>query len=118
MIETKPANELQSLKANGENATRLITRYLNDANLDRSIVEDKILKELNSIFRPDASFLRIVPLRREGGEWELFLEEPRKGLVPLSRAGSGIKTGLLVLMHLYLVPDVQNRSRSPRCTLS
>ena len=117
-IETTPADPLQALMSNGQNATRLITRYLNDANLDRSVVEAKILTELNSIFRPDASFLRIVPLRREGGEWEVHLDEPNKGLIPLSRAGSGIKTVMLVLMHLYLVPDVLGRSGTSAVSLS
>lgn len=44
--------------------------------------------------------------------WELFLEEAEKGQIPLTHTGSGIKTILLVLVFLILVPRLENNPLS------
>jgi hypothetical protein len=103
-IADTPSDPLPDLLTNGGNATKLITRYLSQEDLDRSIVESKITNELNKIFHPDAEFLRILPRQKRNNVWEIYLDEPNKGLVPMSRTGSGIKTVLLVLLNLYLAP--------------
>lgn len=104
-----PSEAMQALMPNGDNATRLITRYLQQNNLDRAIVENQITDELNAIFQPDAKFERIVPQVGQDGMFEIYLDEAKKGLVPMSRTGSGIKTVILVLLNLYLVPDILRR---------
>ena len=70
---------LAELLPNGDNATSLITRYLQQHNLDRSIVEVKIKDELNVIFEPESIFRRIIPQVNQLNEWEIYLEEPKKG---------------------------------------
>lgn len=40
--------------------------------------------------------------------WEVFLEEASKGIIPLSRTGSGLKTVILVLVNLLLLPEMDN----------
>ena len=42
----------------------------------------------------------------EEDSWELKLEEPVKGRVPLSHTGSGFKTVLLVMANLLIVPKL------------
>ena len=42
--------------------------------------------------------------QHEDGKWEVYLEELNKGRVSLSHTGSGLKTILLVLVNIYLVP--------------
>ena len=44
------------------------------------------------------------------GEWQVHLVEDGKGQVPLSRMGSGVKTVLLVLCNLLVIPHVENRN--------
>ncbi len=46
-----------------------------------------------------------------GNRWEMYLGEPGKGLVPLSRSGSGLKTVLLVLLNLLVVPELGDDER-------
>jgi putative ATP-dependent endonuclease of the OLD family len=75
------------------------------------------LDDLNCIFEPDASFTRIL-VQQLGDEkainerWEVFLEESEKGRIPLSQSGSGLKTVLLVLIYLYLVPEIEKKELS------
>lgn len=72
-------------------------------------MEDIILKELNRIFRSDAVFNRIICQQLENETWEIYLEEKTKGRIPLSESGSGLKTIILVLVFLYLVPHVEKK---------
>jgi len=44
--------------------------------------------------------------------WEVYLGEDKKGLIPLSKSGSGLKTILLVLLNLLVVPKIENRDKS------
>jgi hypothetical protein len=46
------------------------------------------------------------------GHWEVFLGEEHKGLVALSRSGSGLKTVLLVLLNLFVVPAFLGKPKS------
>lgn len=95
---------------NGENATRFIEHYLHQSAC-HNLVEDHIISDLNVILHPDWAFTRIFP-KREGGTWELWLEDKEKRLVPLSHTGSGVKTILLVLINLHLVPHKNGRPLS------
>lgn len=42
--------------------------------------------------------------------WEIYLGQKYKGLVPLSSSGSGLKTVILVLLHLLVMPDSDGKS--------
>jgi putative ATP-dependent endonuclease of the OLD family len=102
------------LGSDGTNATNILQRYLNQEELDRSLVETTILGELNAIYGPDGSFRRILSRRRERTEndWEICLDEENKGLIPMSHTGSGVKTILLVLINLFIVPRLFKRPLS------
>ena len=89
---------------NGVGATNIIQNFLNNAQFRSELVERGILEELNSIFKPDAHFTRIVVQRVNEDKWEIFLEEKIKGRVPISESGSGLKTIILVLVYLNLIP--------------
>src|SRR5262249_40105421 len=76
------------------------------------LVERDLLADLNRVFEPDWSFKRIVTERLEADrtKWEIILEDKREQtMVPLRHAGSGIKTVLLVLANLHLVPQLNGR---------
>jgi putative ATP-dependent endonuclease of OLD family len=94
---------------NGDNATRIVEWYLNDASGFREIVERQLVPDLNTILSPDWHVERIVPKRAKGDIWELYLEDASNNLVSLSHTGSGMKTLLLVLVNLLLLPHVQGK---------
>jgi putative ATP-dependent endonuclease of OLD family len=96
----------------GENATSIVERYLNASTSPQELVEKRLLDDLNRIIRPDWQFGRIKPKRLPNNSWELFLEDAGGISVPLAHSGSGIKTILLVLINLHLVPHSQNTDLS------
>lgn len=69
-----------------------------------------MLWALNEIFEPDARFDRLLVQKLGDGSWELFLEEAGKGRIALSQSGSGLKTILLVLGLVYLMPSIEQRN--------
>lgn len=102
------------VKGNGGGATNLIQNFINHSNLLAETVEVDFLNELNTIFAPDSTFRRIL-IRRVSGEgtpWEIYLEEETKGRIALSRSGSGLKTVILVLIFINLIPKIENKKIS------
>jgi putative ATP-dependent endonuclease of the OLD family len=104
------------IKKNGAGATQIITRFINSRNsvLDRDHVEKDLLDALNEIMGDDATFERILIHEHETAqkEWEVVLEERNKGRIPMSQTGSGLKTVLLVLINLLLVPRMKENDVS------
>ncbi|MCF6157642.1 MAG: hypothetical protein E3K32_03505 [wastewater metagenome] len=105
------SDELQ-IQSNGQGVTNAIQNFINRASLSSALVEDTFLKDLNFIFEPDGRFTDIVTQKLGDGRWEIYLEETEKGRVPLSHTGSGLKTIILVLAFLHLIPFIENRSLS------
>jgi len=112
----------------GEGATNLIRHFLltSDPEFPESLVKQEVLAALNQIFGPDGTFTRIDVKDHDTGVkqspprdtlWEVYLEEKGKGLVPLSKSGSGLKTVLLVLTNLLLMPKVL-KCRSSDCVFA
>ncbi len=95
-----------AIQPNGSGLTNVVQRYINAASLDRDLVEIVLLNDLNAIFEPDTHYTRLMVEQRDGNDWEIYLEEPGKGRVPMSHTGSGLKTVLLVLANLLLVPQL------------
>lgn len=112
IIPELPNNGDLKLNPNGQGATQIIERFLNSSQMDRKQVTSKLCDALNLIFEPDARFIDILCRQLPTDEWEIFLEEEHKGLVSLSNSGSGIKTTLLVLINLLLVPSIENTNVS------
>ncbi len=106
-----PENEIfpPLVSANGQGATNTIRQFLMRAALPSSLVENLILTELNKIVRPDTSITEIIVQQLEDGKWEIYLGEHTKGRIPLSQSGSGLKTIILILVLLYLVPRIENK---------
>ena len=90
------------VKGNGAGATNMVQHFINQG-LRREIVKEIILDALNDIFGSDSNFREIL-VQKRGNSWEVFLREEGKGFVALSQSGSGLRTVLLVLIFLYLVP--------------
>ncbi|MCP5197560.1 MAG: AAA family ATPase [Gammaproteobacteria bacterium] len=97
---------------NGNGATNIIQNFINNANLSSELVQVTLLEELNKIFLTDAVFTEIVCQRIPNNLWEIYLKEESKGRIPLSQSGSGLKTIILVLIYILLVPVVRNKALS------
>lgn len=121
-IQPESAGVELTLSQEGRGATNIIRRYLNtaDARYPRELIRHELLGALNEVFGPDGEFTEITVRHHDDSppsgiskdSWEVFLGEERKGLVALSRSGSGLKTVILVLLHLLVVPEFKGRDRS------
>ena len=97
------------VSGDGRGVTNIIQNFINNVHLQSNLVEIKLLNELNEVFKTDAKFTDIVCQKINPDEWEVFLEEEIKGRIPLSQSGSGLKTIILVLVYIHLVPVVHNK---------
>lgn len=103
-------NSKEDLSENGTGATNLINQILNDEKSDESIIKNDLLNALNSIISPDSHFDDITVQRSvhsENSLWEIFLYENQQRY-PLSKMGSGLKTIILVLLNLLVIPRIRN----------
>lgn len=101
-------NEIVLLE-DGKGASNIIQRFINLASLNnRESVEKDLLSALNTIFYPEAKFDRILSQQLDDGRWEIYLEESSKGVISLSNSGSGLKTVILVLINILLLPKIEN----------
>ena len=109
------------LTANGDGATNVVRRFMLSSNDDfpRELIQEQLRDGLNTIFGHDGHFLEIQPIFHDEGDaegpkdyWEVYLGEKSKGLVPLSKSGSGLKTVLLVLLNLIAIPRMKDRNPS------
>lgn len=116
--DIRPERAMNELKLgdDGAGATHLIYRFITNRHLDGDLISEKLRGALNSIFGDDGQFHRIeiqqqgeVNASDEDSLWEIFLREPKKGLIPLSRSGSGLKTIFLVLLNLLVIPEVEKK---------
>jgi hypothetical protein len=96
----------------GVGATNMIQHFINKSHLPSDLVEEVLLGALNTVFSPDASFTDIVCQHHTNGLWEIFLEEHGKGRIALSQSGSGLKTAILVLCYIHLLPIVAKQPLS------
>jgi hypothetical protein len=103
-----------TLDGDGRGAANIVRWHLNSASASsrRDLIRKGLLTALNLVFRGDGQFTEISVQeydKTEGGQpregsWELVLTETNKGQIPLSQSGSGLKTVLLVLLNLLVVP--------------
>ena len=111
------------LSPNGEGATNIIRRLLLSTSdeFPRELIQNDLLNGLNQIFEGDAVFSEIqIQYHDVGdagfkGKYEVYLGEAHKGLIPLSRTGSGLKTILLVLLNVLILPRIKGEIESSCC---
>ena len=97
----------ESLAEDGRGATNLIRKIINYSGYDEALVEHTLLYELNTIMKPEIEFEEIKIQQISQGEellWEVFLREKGYNRYALSQSGSGLKTVVLVLLNLLVIP--------------
>lgn len=100
------------ITSNGSGFTNVIQNYINRSDLPNALIDRQLLPALNSIFKPDARFSAIEVQRHDGNFWEVYIEEDDKGPIALGHSGSGLKTVLLVLGYVILLPVIQRKNLS------
>jgi putative ATP-dependent endonuclease of OLD family len=108
-MRAESENSSNDVIENGNGATEMIRKFYNEAKRNRAVIEVNLLNALNEIFNPDSHFSRILVRQLQNGSWEIFLEENKKGLIALSESGSGLKTVILALVNILLVPIYHNQ---------
>ncbi|MFC2146282.1 ATP-dependent endonuclease [Acidobacteriota bacterium] len=106
-----------TLSENGVGATNIIRRFITSSSekYQREIIQRDLLEALNKILGKDTEFTEIGVQEHDETEddqqkekWEIFFGEKQKGLISLSRSGSGLKTIILVLLNLLVIPKIEN----------
>lgn len=100
-------SDLISLSPDGSGASNLIRKFINNSTYDEKAIEILLLAELNKIMNPEAFYSSIRVQQVEISEkifWEIFLEENSVGRFALSQSGSGLKTVILILLNLWIIP--------------
>ena len=120
-IKPEESENALPLDSKGTGASNIIRRFINTANesYPSEVIQEELLRALNVIFGNDGSFSQIQVREHddeatEGPQdhWEVYLGEEQKGLIPLSKSGSGLKTILLVLLNLLVMPRIENTEKS------
>lgn len=95
------------LAEDGRGASNLIRKIINYSGYDEALIEHSLLHELNTIMKPEIEFEEIKIQQINQGEellWEVFLREKGYSRYALSQSGSGLKTVVLVLLNLLVIP--------------
>ena len=110
-IYPETERENLTLLSGGEGASNLIATFLNDSNYNEAVIENTFLDALNLIMKPEAEFesIRVQQVMHNNKKvWEVFLQEKGQQRVPLSKTGSGLKTIVLVLLNLLVIPHISD----------
>ncbi len=108
-VSPEPSSSEWLVEPNGRGLTNAVRAFLNDERLPRDEIDVGLLADLNTIFKGDNHFTRIITRENDKGEWEIFLEEDTKSFVRLSRSGSGLKSIFTFLAAMRLNPIISEK---------
>ena len=95
----------------GRGASNIIQRFINHRDYDENLIEKTLLKALNEIMHPESNFEEIR-IQQDGyvgnQEWEIYLKEKDCDRFALSQSGSGLKTIILLLLNLLVIPQMKD----------
>lgn len=95
------------LDENGNGACNLINQILTKEQLPEKLIQKNLLEALNEVMYPDSKFDGItVQKTAESDNWEVYLYEGDDRYA-LSKMGSGLKTIILVLLNLLIIPEIK-----------
>lgn len=109
-ISPESERQEEHVAEDGRGASNLIRKIINYSGYDESLIEHTLLHELNVIMNPEIEFeeIKIQQIEQNGNLlWEVFLREKGYNRYALSQSGSGLKTIVLVLLNLLVIPETQ-----------
>ncbi|MBR4834227.1 MAG: AAA family ATPase [Thermoguttaceae bacterium] len=116
-IRSEPESDTENLGFDGDGATNYIRRLLLHENHEGLVIKRMLLEALNEIMKTDGEFadIHVLQLEKKVGDqhlWEVFLEEKSQSRrFALSGCGSGLKTIILTLLNLLVVPYVEKEAK-------
>lgn len=116
-IRSEPESDDENLGFDGVGATNYIRRLLLHENHEGLVIKRILLEALNEIMKTDGEFadIHVLQLEKKVGDqhlWEVFLEEKSQSRrFALSGCGSGLKTIILTLLNLLVVPYVEKEAK-------
>ena len=102
-------SSLNGLSETGEGASNLIRKILVESSFDEKLIENDLLNALNAIMYPESEYetIRIQQIDSGiSGKWEVYLQEKGQQRVPLSKMGSGLKTIIIILLNILVMPTL------------
>lgn len=109
-IVTENDNDNLSISPNGGGATNIIQQILNHVKYETRLINRFFLDSLNRILNPEIEFTNIIT-KKDGTSWEIYFEHKDNGFISLSKMGSGIKTIILTLLNLLVVPEIEKKEK-------
>jgi len=103
-------SEAESLDMYGNGASNVIRKFINHSGYDESFIEKKLLDALNVIMYLEAKFqsIRVQQIEKDKELlWEVFLQEEGCDRFALSQSGSGLKTIILLILNLLVIPQTK-----------
>lgn len=109
-IKTETPNGDITVQSNGGGATNIIQQFLTRKDLQKQkLIKKEFLESINSIVKPEIEFIEIlVQVSKSDPKWEICFEDKFGNNIFLSDMGSGIRTVILVLINLFLIPSQEN----------
>lgn len=98
-----------SISENGTGAVNVIHHILNFNKFDENLIHKNLLSALNTILFPDTRYDGITIQKVNTLYWEIYLYE-NNSRFPLSEMGSGLKTIILVLLKLLVLPFISQNN--------
>lgn len=102
------------LEPNGNGATNLVRRVITCEAYDEKLIEVELLQALNLVMGDDAVFEKLVVQQTNSKDnplWEIYLQEKDSKRFALSQSGSGLKTVILVLLNLLVIPKLYPKEK-------
>lgn len=97
----------KNINATGSGATEIIRSFKIDSNRDDKFIDKILLKGLNTIINPESVYSEITVKNIGNNNFEIYLKEENGETYPLSKCGSGLKTIILVLLNLLIIPETE-----------
>ena len=116
-VTREPLYPKESFAEGGKGATPLIWKYLAVEGFDSSLIKKEFLTALNCITKPDIEFQDITVKeeatdQRSSARGEIYFVNAHGKSIALSKMGSGVKTIILVLLNLLVVPASEYKKHS------
>lgn len=109
-----PQNGKLELAPDGKGATGLIKQIVHHSDYKTQIIKKTLITELNTILNPDINIIDIHPQeisdQKQSGapKYEIYLHtSAQDDYIALSKMGTGIKTVILLLLNLIVIPEIQ-----------
>jgi hypothetical protein len=109
-IVPEAESQKENIMDNGVGTSNLIRKIINHSDFDEKLIEHQLLNALNEIMAPEIEFVEFKIQQITVGDdllWEVFLREKGCGRYALSQSGSGLKTIILLLLNLLVIPQTK-----------